>query len=201
MIKFYEVAPEYREEPIDDYDYEPGYWLEKVSVIGNSDYKVHKSEAFVKAEMIYGYIIEQRSLEDITDDFEIKNSDALTDVLSFYKACGFVSPVGMCSILRALTDEEYFVDTIRGCCQGEWNRVYYPDSMGEDFLEWFETAYFNNGSEWIVEDEDSRISVYSCEWNEEKMKVDLADQCGVSVDECEFYKFNGWKREPDYKKI
>ena len=108
----------------------------------------------------------------------------------------------MCLLMGALTRKKWEDRTIRGSSQGEWTVMYYPvDMWTRDSLSWFETAYWNTGSEWIVEDGDSRISVYSCEWDEEKMKVDLADQYGVSVDECEFYKFNGWKREPDYKKI
>lgn len=193
MIKFYEVAPEHRESPIDDRDFEPGYWLEDVSVTGNKDYRSHKSEAFKKAERI---IEDEYDIENVVRCFGVVDWDALETAFNKYRSETIIT-----KLLQALTGNEYDTREIRGCVQGEWNRVYFPVSKGEDFVEWFETAYFNNGSEWIVEDEDSRISVYSCEWDEEKMKVDLADQYGVSVDECEFYKFNGWKREPDYKKI
>lgn len=198
MIKFYEVAPEYREEPIDDWDFEPGYWLEDVSVTGNKDYRSHKSEAFEKAERI---IEDEYDIEDVVRCFDIADQNALETAFNYMAKYKYRSETVITKLLQALTGNEYDTREIRGCVQGEWNRVYFPVSKGEDFVEWFETAYFNNGSEWIVEDEDSRISVYSCEWDEEKMKVDLADQCGVDVSECEFYKFNGWKREPDYKKI
>ena len=68
-------------------------------------------------------------------------------------------------------------------------------------IEWFEAAYWNTGSEWIVEEDGERTSYYTCEWDDEKAKVDLAEQCGVSVEECEFYKFDGWTRKPSYKTI
>ena len=201
MIKFYEVAPEYREEPIDDFDYEPGYWLEKVSVTGNIDYRSHKSEAYKQAEWCLEYIEDEYDFHDIERQFGIVDCSALSKAILYKKEYKYRNEDVIVALLKALTGEEYDSREIHGCCQGDWNRVYYPVSMGDDFVEWFETAYFNEGSEWVVEDEDDRIKLYSCEWNEDKTKEDLADQYGVSVDECEFYKFNGWSREPDYKKI
>ena len=77
MIKFYEVAPEYRESPIDHYDYEPGYWLEKVSVTGNKDYIDRKSEAYKKAEWCLEYIEDEYDLHDIERQFGIVDCSAL----------------------------------------------------------------------------------------------------------------------------
>lgn len=198
MIKFYEVAPEHRESPIDDYDFEPGCWLEDVSVDGNKDYRSHKPDAFEKVERIIenGY-----DIEFVGRHFDIADWDALETAFNYMTEYKYRSETVITKLLQALTGNEYDTREIRGCVQGEWNRVYFPVSKGEDFVEWFETAYWNTGSEWIVEDGDSRISVYSCEWDEDKLKFDLASQYGVDLKDCEFYRFNGWKREPKYKKI
>ena len=204
-VKFYEVAPELRESPIDDYDYEPGYWLENVSVTGNSYYCDRKSEGFKNAELLLEYIDDEYDFNSLVKYFKITDDGsklyALSKAIICKKDYHYRDETVIPLLLEALTGEKYDSREIHGCYQGEWNRAYFPVSMGDDFIEWFETAYFNNGSEWIVEDNDDRISLYSCEWSNEKVKADLANQYGVAVDQCEFYKFDGYVRRPKYKVI
>ena len=196
-VKFYEVAPELRESPIEDYDYKPGFWLENVSVTGNRLCAHHESELYRKACDIHSAIINY----DLTEKEIKENYEIIDDVALKAAYCSAYNDEITCLLMQALSGNEYKRCEINGCVQGDWNYVYFPVSMGDDFIKWFETAYFNNGSEWIVEDNDDRISLYSCEWSNEKVKTDLANQYGVAVDQCEFYKFDGYVREPKYKVI
>ena len=45
--------------------------------------------------------------------------------------------------------------TIRGSGQSDWNTIYYPVNQWTDkSLENFSMEYFNEGTEWIIHDED-----------------------------------------------
>ena len=198
MIKMYEVAPEHRESPIESWEFGEGCIYGEITVTGNRNYDKHETELYQLAcavhdnIMTYDYTVyEVKADFDIVDEAALKAAYDSTDMRMI-----------ICLLMKALSGREWENREIYGSVQDEWQVVYYPaDSWGKESIEWFETAYWNMGSEWIVEDNDDRISLYSCEWNEEKMKSDLAEQYGVTVDECEFYKFDGWKREPEYRRL
>lgn len=198
MIRFYEVAPEYRESPIESWEFGEGCVCGEITVTGNREYDKHETELYQLACSVHDDIMNyDYTVDEVKADFDIVDEAAL-------KAAYDSTDMRMiiCLLMKALSGREWENSEIHGSVQGEWQVVYYPsDSWGKESIEWFETAYWNTGSEWIVEDNDDRISLYSCEWNEEKMKRDLADQYGVSVEECEFYKFDGYVRQPKYKKI
>ena len=46
MIKMYEVAPEHRENPIDDFDFHEGCCFGEVTVTGNRNYEKHETELY-----------------------------------------------------------------------------------------------------------------------------------------------------------
>lgn len=198
MIKMYEVAPEHRENPIDDFDFHEGCCFGEVTVTGNRNYEKHETELYKLAcnlhddIMNYDYTVDEVKADfDIVDEAALKAAYDSTDMRMI-----------ICLLMKALSGRKWESKEIIGSMPSEWVIIYYPaDMWNKEGLEWFEIAYWNMGSEWIANDEDDRISLYSCEWNEDKMKRDLADQYGVSVEECEFYKFDGYKMEPKYKRI
>lgn len=199
MIKFYEVAPEYKERPIEDCDFNEGCCYGEVTVTGNRDYGSYKSKVFETAseifDLMYCHCI--TSVPEAKERFDIADEAALKAAFS-----GNYEQQTMCDLMQALTGREFGWTTIHGCCQGDWQYMYYPKDMWtKEALDWFETAYWNLGREWVVEDEDSRISLYSCEWRDSEMKRDLAEQYGVPLEECEFYEFSGWVKKPSYKQI
>lgn len=198
MIKFYEVAPEYRESPIDDYDFNEGYWLHDVTVTGNRNYKKHETELYQLACYLHDEIGDyDYTVEDVKENYDIVDETALREA---YDSTDL--RMIMCLLMKALSGKEWKSSEIYGSTQSEWTVTYYPaDMFDKEGIEWFEAAYWNTGSEWIVEEDGERTSYYTCEWDDEKAKVDLAEQCGVSVEECEFYKFDGWVRKPSYKTI
>ena len=198
MIKFYEVAPEYRESPIDDWDFEEESVYGEITLTGNRDLLEHKSRVYKAAEMIYEDILNHDlDAEDVCYEYDIVDREQLEKAYNTKDTRTI-----MCLLMGALTRRKWEDRTICGSCQSECTVMYYPvDMWTKESLFWFETAYWNMGSEWIIEDGDDRISVYSCEWDEDKLKFDLASQYGVDLKDCEFYRFDGWKREPKYKSI
>lgn len=61
---------------------------------------------------------------------------------------------GICKALSLVSGEEYDWKEIHGCCQGEYNRVIYPESrFSEQDIRNFECEFFNLGTEWCVTDE------------------------------------------------
>ena len=58
---------------------------------------------------------------------------------------------GICKALSLVSGEEFDWKEIHGCCQGEYNRVIYPESrFSEQDIRNFECEFFNLGTEWCV---------------------------------------------------
>ncbi len=132
------------------------------------------------------------------------------ELLKGYSSCTSSQEAGyIVEMLTLLTGEKYVYAVIRGCSQGEWEEIFYPESYGESFRDNFETAYFNLGSEWIIHDEDSEpkdpdeICGYSMYlmadgYSSDEVKEELSEQIGASPEEIVLYSFAGWKRSAEY---
>lgn len=116
----------------------------------------------------------------------------------------------LCDALELISGEMWEYSTIRGCCQGDWQEVIYPAIYGERWLKYFETEYFNTGSEWIVHDEDtapespediSGYSVYCYGWNNEQIRAEIAEAVGGSAEDIVLYSFRGWARSASYEEV
>lgn len=58
-----------------------------------------------------------------------------------------------CKALGLISGMEYDWCEIHGCCQGDWNRVYYPtEKFSRDDISILECEYFNLGTEWVIDD-------------------------------------------------
>lgn len=113
-------------------------------------------------------------------------------------------------VLSIVTGEKWDYKQIHGCCQDEWNNVYYPiQYWTKESLEAFETMYFNTGSEWIVHEGDTEptnleeidgCSYYCVAWNDEGIKKELAKAVGVETPEdIILYKYTGSISIPTYE--
>lgn len=100
------------------------------------------------------------------------------------------------SLLSIVSGIEYDYAIIHGSCQGEWQSIYYPKTWGDDFVEKFECEYFNEGSEWIIDD---NYSCYLHSWDEDDMRQELAEITGESVDNIVMFFFDGWERTAKYR--
>ena len=55
----------------------------------------------------------------------------------------------ICDLLEIIHGEPFVCRTIRGCCQGDWNRCYLPASK-LDMLPYVEAVYFGTGTEFAI---------------------------------------------------
>lgn len=112
-------------------------------------------------------------------------------------------------VLSIVTAEKWDYRQINGCCQSDWNYVYYPvQYWTKEGLDAFETMYFNTGSEWVIHDEEtepespediSGYSVYCISWNDEGIKKELAEAAGVEPEEIIMYAYDHSVSVPVYR--
>lgn len=107
-------------------------------------------------------------------------------------------------LVEIVTGEKWASGTIRGCCQGDWNNIFYDTAKWDaDSLRTIETEYFNTGAEFKVypaDDKDDCVYVYVHSWNTDEQKKEIAEQTPTSCkpQEIELYLFDGWDRAPRY---
>lgn len=114
--------------------------------------------------------------------------------------------------LQLLTGKEWEAFIIRGSCQSDWQTGFYPvDEWSREALQEFETEYFNEGSEWIIHDENgepespeeiSGYSVYCHGWNSDQIRKEIAEAAGESEPAAVvLYEFTGYTRSHEYRKV
>lgn len=108
--------------------------------------------------------------------------------------------------------EPYERTTIRGCCQGDWQRLYCPASWKREQVQAFEAEYFNTGTEWLVAEEASEeepdgpeevdtCSYYDTANDEEAFRAMLAREYGLDVSQVVLYAHDGYSRKARYKRV
>lgn len=227
MMKIYarQVSPEYQESPLFHGD---EFFPENINVYGNDHYNEHCSELFNRVwnVLYHGELLD--AWEDLNNGSGWYNSwaEALEDLMPpegraaytrderknkipellkrFSECPSSMEESIICEVLEVVTGKSWSYRMIRGCCQGDWQKILYPsDEWTSESLEVFETEYFNTGSEWIVHDEDtepenpddiSGYSVYCIGWNDDKIKAEILEAAGgSSEDEVILYKFYGYR--------
>lgn len=234
MEKIYarQIAPEYQESPLfigDYFDYD----AEKLSVCGNGHFCEHKSELFERVEQALesdlSYILD--GIKDGSTEYYKTATEAITDYLppekegrrystkQIHELKQLVSDYAgsyaardcdsiICDVLTIVSGERYDCRTIRGCCQSDWNTVYYAVSAWNDeALDNFEMEYFNEGTEWIIHDElnepkapedISGYSVYCHAWNTDGIRREIAECEGVSPEDVVLYEYAGYSKVAKY---
>ena len=117
----------------------------------------------------------------------------------------------LCAVLSIVTGQIWEWGIIRGCCQSDWQEIFYPAAeWNKEAITAFETEYFNTGTEWIIHDEDtepespgeiSGYSVYCVGWNEDQIRKELADASGEAPENIVMYAFDGWTKTAKYKEV
>ena len=191
-IKAYQVAPEYQEAPLWLFDEMP----EGVEICGNKDYKRHTSATFDE-------VLECLEYGDFSDfEFTGYKAERLEELCNKYGTRGADDEGIIAEALSIVTGQKWEYKQISGCCQSEWNYIYYrSDEWTAKALEYFEIEYFNTGKEWRLEDEegDDMGNVYTHEWNDDEKKREIAENIGVDPDEVTLYLFDGWTKTAKYK--
>lgn len=111
--------------------------------------------------------------------------------------------------------------TIRGTCQSDWNEIAYPaGEWPDEALDAFECEYWNTGNEWDVYKVDAAAlekidledvtrdeleeacempcSTYTHEWDNEKIKIEIAATFGAAPEDVVLMKFGGYVKTPRY---
>ena len=205
-----QIMPEFQDSRIFDDD---GNGVEYINVWGNKDYQSRTSSVFdrvkecldagelaedIEAVMeknpsaIYGNITEAINNQLWRDDgkpYSTRQIGKLKQLVLRYSECrSSEEDQILVDVLSIVTGEEWDYRNIHGCCQSEWNTVYYPVKYWtKESLDAFETMYFNTGSEWIVHEGDTEptspeeidgCAYYCVSWNDEGIKKELAEAAG-----------------------
>lgn len=191
--KAYQVAPEYQESPLDMFDEMP----EELEVYGNKDYERHTSD-------IFDNVLEALEEEDFDYvNTEGKDIERLNELAAKYYTRGANNEAIIAEALSIVTGEKWEYKCISGCCQSDWNYVYYrPEEWTDKELEYFEIEYFNIGEEWRIMDENGdECYYYTHEWSDIYKTRELAENIGCSVQDLTLYAFDGWTKTPKYKEV
>lgn len=226
-----QIMPEFQDSRIFDDD---GNGVGYINVWGNKDYQSRTSSVFdrvkecldagelaedIEAVMgknpsaIYGSITEAINNQLWRDDgktYSTRQIGKLKQLVLRYSDCkSSEEDQILVDVLSIVTGEEWDYRNIHGCCQGEWNTVYYPVKYWtKESLDAFETMYFNTGSEWIVHEGDTEptspeeidgCAYYCVSWNDEGIKKELAEAAGGNAEDVVLYKYAGSVSIPTYK--
>lgn len=227
MSKVYarQVAPEFQESPL----FFDECFPENIAVFGNNDYEEHVPEIVEKVrnglencemdeamnQTYYATSLEEYMMESIPPvGREHYTKKELTEIENFVADYGLQSMRDkeiFCRILSIVTGKEWASKQICGSAQSEWNNIYYSvDEWTEEALAKLEIQYFNEGTEWIVHDEEydpvgaediSGYSTYCTGWNDDEIRKELADSAGVSPEDVVMYKWNGWIQTACYMMV
>ncbi len=99
------------------------------------------------------------------------------------------------ALLSIYTGSDWEWAKISGCCQSDWNIIYYPkEKYTDEDIKMFETGYINTGTEWIIHDGDyipetlDDICGYSMYCYTNNPIKEIAESEGVSADNVVLYK-------------
>lgn len=222
-----QVPPEYQESPLFLGD---EFWPENTFVFGNRDYNPHAdtlNELRTALENIIEVFDDMQQGQGWTNDLsyaikyelpeeyrrEYSRHERLKMVKLANEYCfakSYEENDILCEVLELITGKAWDNSTIRGCCQGEWQKIIFPAEYGREWLNDFEAEYFNTGTEWIVHDENTipetpdDINGFSCycrRWRESDIKKEIADAYGAPGAEVVLYQFVKWQRYATYTEV
>lgn len=210
-----QVPPEYQDPNI-DWDYEE---IANMALDGNKDFHSH-------------YCSEYKNVVDLIEDEDgwvFNTDDELLEYMNYHlPRNGKLSlaeariiflvldqlnngridfDTAVVRILNVYTDNEWDCTTIKGSCQGDWQKLYYMKSAFDyDSIKKLESAYFNLGTEWeiyeIIDDEENITNnIYCYGWSMEEIRQEIADELGCKPDEVKLLRFDGFERVPKYKEV
>lgn len=220
-----QVPPEYQESPLFLGD---EFWPDNIILDGNRDYNAHTTPLYDRIVSAYedaareienidlknGYAAYNNATEAINDYFppleyrgkpyNTRDIHRIREALRLYGTRKHYNGEYILEMLEAITAETWHTGTIRGCCQGDWQTIYYPvKAWSTEAITIFETEYFNTGSEWIIHDENTDpdgpeditgFSVYCHGWNTEDIKREIIDAYGATDAEVILYKHTGYTK-------
>lgn len=110
-------------------------------------------------------------------------------------------------ILRALhllTGKRHEKHTIRGCCQGDWQDIYYPVAdYTPEAIQALEIEYFNLGTEWIITsaEDPEGYSLYCYSMEADEIRKEIANNTGEKPENVILQMFTGWTKTAAYTEV
>ena len=108
-------------------------------------------------------------------------SDEYSAYVEYYKS------EEIAEIMSIISGEKYVAGKLTGYCQGDVVSIIYKESeWTKEGLDALETEYWNGGSEYEIvstEDPDTSLYMYFTEWDDDKIKAEIAAEFGVSVED------------------
>lgn len=179
-----------------DWSYEKGHWIGRPA---KNSYSV--------AEALHDFCF-SKSLANA------EGGDWTEDELAAWKALfeneEYSEEESHLKALEIFTGHEWDTRIIRGCCQSDWQEVWYDtEQWTPEQLTTLETEYFNLGTEWIIHDEEgepespeeiSGYSVYCTKgYNDDTFKAEIAEVVGGKAEDVILYTFAGFIHIPQYR--
>ena len=227
MVYARQINPEWQESPL--YIGVDELWPDGLTICGNRDYRERWDENFKR---VYDALENGELADALDDFERYGGSEwyksrtaAIMDLLwpahkerystkEIRDLCNLIPEYGygrrngrddddvLCDVAAVVLGKRYEKRTIRGCCQRDWNYVFYPaDEWSREELDNFETEYFNTGTEWMVQDdcedepEDPEDicghTVYCHAWNDEGIRQEIADAAGCKPEDVVLYHVTG----------
>ena len=222
---------------IGENQWEDEYW-ENVTLTGNRNYRGIETDIFKRVYSVLqsGDLLDE--LEGIEEKNGYANYDTATEAINdmLYPEKGKYSTMDIhnlkmliaeyqransrdentiiCKVLSIVTGKEYDWTALHGSCQGDYIECFFPvDEYDKTSLKSLERRYFNEGSEWIVDDagefdpdsddpgDISGYSIYCTEWDDEAIRREIAESAGVNPDDVIMYKHDGYIRTAKYQLV
>lgn len=118
----------------------------------------------------------------------------------------------LCEVLSIVTGQEYKSRQIHGCSQSDWREIIYPaDVYSDEAISVFECLFFNDGSEWEIDDLDysddtqldpediSGYTIYCTSWNDDGIRKELAESIGCKPEQVIMYSHDGTYQVDRYR--
>lgn len=175
---------------------------------------------FIRRANTYSYLdlsdkeLRQNIEEDIPREkgYSDEDVDTIRSLIADYQTADTTAKENSAfiGILNIFTSRTWVRRTIRGCCQGEWQIIYYPEEeFSDQDIKNIEIEYFDMGYEWIVHDQDNTpekpedvtgYSVYTHGWNTETNRKELAEYLCCEPEDIVMWEYDHDKIIPLYRK-
>lgn len=221
MVKAYQVPWDIQDSMFGSEE----WYLENVAIFGNKDFRgcicpaVERAKSVMDDEDLLGFIEDHigkpkyqwyygnltEYMMDVAPPFH-KEKYSTKDISIIKETIlGYTDSIdeddALVALLEVMTGEEWKCTIIRGCCQRDWNKLYYPKSF-KDCVKDIERRYFNTGSEWRIEQEgEYDYYHYTTAWDNDEIRSEIADVACVPVEDVQMFEFSGYRQEATYNEI
>ena len=113
-----------------------------------------------------------------------------------------------CEILELMTGNKYEKTAIRGCSQGDYAEVIYPETIDKETIDYIEACYFGTGTEYCIYEEETEelLTVdelenngcdnyfdYTALWSAELYKQKLSERYNLPLENIIIYEITNTK--------